>query len=59
MMDEARPPGMTRRQAIGAMAALALPIHPPFAADLSLVTDPEAPILPVQEEAFAWLKRWL
>jgi dienelactone hydrolase len=52
MIDPERPPpsGITRRQAIGALAALALPIDPSFRVDLAAAADPGA-ILPEPEDA--------
>jgi dienelactone hydrolase len=50
MMDEAHPSGMTRRQAIGALAALALPLDPSFRA-ASSAGDPDRGTRPAQEDA--------
>jgi dienelactone hydrolase len=48
MIDPERPTGITRRQAIGALAALALPLH----ASVDSAADADAqPILPLTQEA--------
>ncbi|HEX5871121.1 MAG TPA: hypothetical protein VFY65_11920, partial [Longimicrobium sp.] len=53
MTDEERPPhsAMTRRQAIGALAALAIPVHPSFDAKPGAAADHDLRILPLQEDA--------
>jgi dienelactone hydrolase len=51
-MDPERPPsGMTRRQAIGALAALALPLDPSFYLDTSAGIDSADGTFPAQEDA--------